>query len=165
MDPVLPTQALRGDRCAPRARGQRSAGRPRPRRIGVPAHHEQPYSQVVLKIRLATGGSSIVHLASRESTQVGGRCLCAGNRKGCDVGYVPAIYSCERAYGVNTCTVAALDAIAAFAVPNPGSSSQSQPVFSGLVALQVALTSRSLSLLRTGKFDLTNPFSRRRDTN
>jgi hypothetical protein len=35
---------------------------------------------------------------------------------------------------VDPCTVAALDAIAAFAVPNPGSSSQSQPVFSGLVA-------------------------------
>jgi hypothetical protein len=30
------------------------------------------------------------------------------------------------------------DAITAFAVPNPGSSSQSQSVFSGLVALQVA---------------------------
>jgi hypothetical protein len=35
---------------------------------------------------------------------------------------------------VDPCTVAALDAIAAFAVPNPSSSSQSQPVFSGLVA-------------------------------
>jgi hypothetical protein len=35
---------------------------------------------------------------------------------------------------VDPCTIAALDAIAAFAVPNPSSSSQSQPVFSGLVA-------------------------------
>ena len=35
---------------------------------------------------------------------------------------------------MDPCTVAALDAIAAFAVPNPSSSSQSQPVFSGLVA-------------------------------
>ena len=34
---------------------------------------------------------------------------------------------------MDPCTVAALDAIAAFAVPNPSSSSQSQPVFSGLV--------------------------------
>ena len=41
---------------------------------------------------------------------------------------------CERAHSVDPCTVAALDAIAAFAVPNPGPSSQSQPVFSGLVA-------------------------------
>jgi S-adenosylmethionine-dependent methyltransferase len=53
---------------------------------------------------------------------------------------------------VDTCTVAALDAITAFAVPNPNSSSQSQSVFSGPVALQVTLMSRSLSLLRTGKF-------------
>ena len=56
------------------------------------------------------------------------------NGKGCDFGYAPAIRSCERANSVDTCTVAALDAIAAFAVPNPSSSSQSQPVFSGLVA-------------------------------
>ena len=54
--------------------------------------------------------------------------------KGCDIGYVPAICSCEGAHSVDPCTVAALDAIAAFAVPNPDSSSQSQPVFSGLVA-------------------------------
>jgi hypothetical protein len=64
---------------------------------------------------------------------------------------------------VDPCTVAALDAIAAFTVPNPSSSSQSQSVFSGLVALQVALPSRSLSLLRTGKVYFANPFSHRRD--
>ena len=34
---------------------------------------------------------------------------------------------------MDPCTVAALDAITAFAIPNPSSSSQSQPVFSGLV--------------------------------
>jgi hypothetical protein len=43
------------------------------------------------------------------------------------------------------------DAITAFAVPNPNCSSQSQSVFSGLGANQVALIGRSLSLLRTGK--------------
>ncbi len=43
----------------------------------------------------------------------------AGNRKGCDIGYAPAISSCEEANSVDTCTVAALDAITAFAVPNP----------------------------------------------
>jgi len=90
---------------------------------------------------------------------------CAGNRKGCDIGYAPAICSREGADSVDTCTVAALDAIAAFAVPNPGSSSQSQPVFSGLVALQVALSSRSLSLLLSGKVYFANPFSRRRQPN
>src|SRR5215469_17597782 len=91
--------------------------------------------------------------------------IAPGNRKGCDIGYAPAICSCERAHSVDTCTVAALDAIAAFAVPNPDSSSQSQPVFSGLVALQVAPMSRSPSLLRTGKVYFANPFSRRRKTN
>jgi hypothetical protein len=53
---------------------------------------------------------------------------------------------------VDACTVAALDAIAAFAVPNPNCSSQKQSVFSGLVALQVALSSRSLSLLGLARF-------------
>ena len=63
---------------------------------------------------------------------------------------------------VDACTVAALDAITAFAVPNPNCSSQNQSVFSGLVARQVALLSRSLSLLRIGKVYFANPFSRRR---
>ena len=66
---------------------------------------------------------------------------------------------------MDTCTVAALDAITVFTVPNPGSSSQSRPVFSGLVALQVALLSGSLSLLRIAKVYVANPFSRRRETN
>jgi hypothetical protein len=72
---------------------------------------------------------------------------------------------CERAYSVDTRTVAALDAITDFAVPNPGSPSQSQPVFSGLVAPQVTLPDRSLSLLRTSKVYFANPFGRRRRTN
>ena len=74
------------------------------------------------------------------------------NSKGCDIGYALAISSCEGAKRVDACTVTALDAITAFAVPNPNRSSQSQSVFSGLVAPQVALLSRSLSLLRTGEF-------------
>src|ERR1700757_1251161 len=53
------------------------------------------------------------------------------NRKGCDIGYAPAVCSCEEANSVDTCTVAALDAITAFAVPNPNCSSQSQSVFFG----------------------------------
>jgi hypothetical protein len=60
--------------------------------------------------------------------------------------------SCEGAYLVDTCTVAALDVITAFAVPYPNCSSQSQSVYSGLVALQVTLSSESLSLLRIGEF-------------
>ncbi len=88
-----------------------------------------------------------------------------GNGKGCDIGYGPAIGSCEEANGVDTCTVAALDVITAFAVPNPNCSSQNQSVFSGLAALQVTLPSKSLSLLRAGKFYFANPFSRRRESN
>src|SRR5207253_8714855 len=61
------------------------------------------------------------------------------NRKGRDIGYVPATSSCEEANSVDACTITALDVITAFAVPNPNGSSQSPSVFSGLGALQVAL--------------------------
>jgi hypothetical protein len=47
------------------------------------------------------------------------------NSKGCDIGYALAISSCEGANSVDACTVTALDAITAFAVPNPNCSSQS----------------------------------------
>ena len=70
--------------------------------------------------------------------------------KGCDIGYALAVGSCEGANCVDACTVTALDAITAFAVPNPNCSSQSQSVFSGLAARPVALSSGPLSLLRTG---------------
>ncbi len=73
------------------------------------------------------------------------------NGKGCDIGYALAISSCEEANSVDACTVTALDATTAFAVPNPNCPSQEQSVFSGLVGNQVALASRSPSLLRTGK--------------
>ncbi len=71
--------------------------------------------------------------------------------KGRDIGYALAASPCEGAYSVDACTVTALDAITAFAVPNPNCSSQNQLAFSGLVARQVALPGRSLSLLRTGR--------------
>ena len=104
-----------------------SANRSRPHRMGVPAQHEQPYSQVVLKIRSVTGEASrIGHFASLENTRLAGSINCTGNRKGCDIGYVPASCSCERAYSVDPCTAAALVAIAAFAVTNPGSSTHRQ---------------------------------------
>jgi hypothetical protein len=86
--------------------------------------------------------------------------------KGCDIGYALAASSCEEASRVDACTVTALDAITAFAVPNPNCSSQSQSVFSGLAARPVALSSESLSLLRIGNvFIFANPFSRRREAN
>jgi hypothetical protein len=42
-----------------------------------------------------------------------------GKGKGCDFGYALADNSCEGAPGVDACTVTALLAITAFAVPNP----------------------------------------------
>jgi hypothetical protein len=87
------------------------------------------------------------------------------NGKGCDIGYAPAINSCEGANRVDARTIAAHDAITAFADPNPNCSSQNQSVFFGLVARQVALLSRSLSLLRIGKAYPASPFSRRRQPN
>src|SRR5436309_11997152 len=71
------------------------------------------------------------------------------HRKGRDIGYAPATSSCEGANSVDACTITALDVITAFAVPNPNGSSQSPSVFSGLVALQVALPNGSPSLLRS----------------
>jgi hypothetical protein len=51
---------------------------------------------------------------------------------------------------MEACTVTTLDAITAFAVPNPNCSSQNQSAFSGPAAARVASLSESLSLLRTG---------------
>jgi hypothetical protein len=52
-----------------------------------------------------------------------------GKGKGCDIGYALAISSCEGANSVEACTVTALDAITAFAVPNPNFPSQSRRFF------------------------------------
>jgi len=41
-------------------------------------------------------------------------------KKGCDFGYALADNSCERVPGVDACTVAALDVITAFTVPDLG---------------------------------------------
>jgi hypothetical protein len=49
--------------------------------------------------------------------------------KGCDIGYALAAGSCEGANNVEACTVTALDAITAFAVPNPNCPSQSRRFF------------------------------------
>ncbi len=72
----------------------------------------------------------------------------ANNRKGCDFGYAPAANSCEGVNSVDACTVTALDAITAFAVPNPDGHLAKPSVFSGLVFRQVAPPNRSPSLLQ-----------------
>jgi hypothetical protein len=86
-----------------------------------------------------------------------------GKGKGCDIGYALAASSCEGAHSVDACTVTALDAITAFAVPDPNCSSQNQSVFSGLVAHPVTLLSGITQPTsdRQG-FIFANPFSRRR---
>ncbi len=61
------------------------------------------------------------------------------NRKGCDCGYALAVDSCEGVAGVDACTVAAFEAITAFAVPNLGGHLAVPSIFSGLAVLQVAL--------------------------
>ena len=60
--------------------------------------------------------------------------------KGCDIGYALAANSCEGANSVETCTVTALDAITAFAVPNPNFSSQSGRFFRVWLPVRVAPT-------------------------
>jgi hypothetical protein len=95
------------------------ANRSTPHRIGLPAHHEQPYPQLVLKIRVdRRGNAEAVVECCPEQIQRPPE-LHRKNRKGCDIGYAPAISSCEGANSVDACTIAALDAITAFAVPKP----------------------------------------------
>jgi hypothetical protein len=84
---------------------------------------------------------------SRDKTPGGG---VGENRKGRDIGYALVASSCEGANNVEACTVTTPDAITAFAVPNPGCSSQIQSVFSGLAAYRVAPAGESLGLLRIG---------------
>jgi hypothetical protein len=114
----------------------------------VPVQAAKPTQDRPIKKRnsqflLETGGRKKYHssvrrlFAADHKSIVGLRC---GNGKGCDIGYAPAISSCEEANSEDACTVAAPDVITAFAVPNPNCPSQDQSVFSGLVALQVALT-------------------------
>jgi hypothetical protein len=49
----------------------------------------------------------------------GGLIKTAQNSKGCDIGYALAANSCEGVNNVDACTVTALDATTAFAVPDP----------------------------------------------
>ena len=80
------------------------------------------------------------------------------NEKGCGIGYALAADSYEGVSGVDARTVAAPDAITAFAVPNPRLFLAGQSVFSGLVAQRVASPSGSPSLLWIGQCYLNQPF-------
>ena len=63
-------------------------------------------TEMCLKIAITTGRDLAAAVAS--------------NRKGCDFGYALADNSCEGVPGVDACTVTALLAATAFAVPDPG---------------------------------------------
>jgi hypothetical protein len=83
---------------------------------------------------LAETKSRIWSLLHREESFAGNRYCRVLKRtltkgKGCDIGYALAANSCEGANSVEACTVTALDAITAFAVPNPNFSSQSRRFF------------------------------------
>jgi hypothetical protein len=86
------------------------------------------------------------------------------NRKGCDIGYGLAVYSCEGVYSVDPCTVTALDAITAFAVSNPNGLLAEAVGFFGsersLNYFTERITQSTSGLLR---FIEANPFDRRRE--
>ena len=95
--------------------------------------------------KICSGDCSKLALKRRVREQIN---VAATNSKGCDIGYAPSASSCEGAHSLDTCTVTALDAITAFAVPDPNSSSQSLSVFSGLGVLRITSSDKPLSLLR-----------------
>src|SRR5271157_3852929 len=81
-----------------------------------------------------------------------------GKGKGCDIGYAPAASSCEGAFGVDACTVTALDAITAFAVPNPNYPSQSRRFFQVWLPLGLPRRADHSAYFGLAKFYLSQPF-------
>jgi hypothetical protein len=78
--------------------------------------------------------------------------------KGCDIGYALAISSCEEANSVDACTVTASDAITAFAVPNPNSSSQSRRFFQVWLLFGLPRRTDHSAYFGLAKFYLSQPF-------
>ena len=78
------------------------------------------------------------------------------NRKGCDFGYALAADSCEGVNNVEACTVTALDAITAFAVPNPNGHLAAPSVFSGL-EVQSGRPAEPITQLTSGQLLLRLP--------
>jgi len=78
--------------------------------------------------------------------------------KGCDIGYALAASSCEGANNVEACTVTALDAITAFAVPNPNFSSQSGRFFQVRMLVELPLRADHSAYFGLAKFYLSQPF-------
>ncbi|MGB0018435.1 MAG: hypothetical protein WBQ12_17145, partial [Candidatus Sulfotelmatobacter sp.] len=78
--------------------------------------------------------------------------------KGCDIGYALAASSCEGANSVEACTVTALDAITAFAVPNPNCPSQSRRFFQVWLLFGLPRRADHPAYFGLAKFYLTQPF-------
>jgi hypothetical protein len=78
--------------------------------------------------------------------------------KGCDIGYALAISSCEGANNVETCTVTALDAITAFAVPNPNCPSQGRRFFQVWLLFGLPRRTDHSAYFGLAKFYLSQPF-------
>jgi hypothetical protein len=81
-----------------------------------------------------------------------------GKGKGCDIGYALATGSCEGANSVETCTVTALDAITAFAVPNPNRPSQSRRFFQVWLLFGLPRRADHSAYFGLEKFYLSQPF-------
>jgi hypothetical protein len=81
-----------------------------------------------------------------------------GKGKGCDIGYALDINSCEGVNSVEACTVTALDAITAFAVPNPNCPSLGRRFFQ--VGLLIGSPRRAdlSAYFGLAKFYLSQPF-------
>ena len=78
--------------------------------------------------------------------------------KGCDIGYALATSSCEGANSVEACTVTALDAITAFAVPNPNCPSQSRRFFQVWLLFGSPRRADHSAYFGLAKFYLSQPF-------
>jgi hypothetical protein len=78
--------------------------------------------------------------------------------KGCDIGYALAANSCEGVISVETCTVTALDAITAFAVPNPNCPSLSRRFFQVWLLFGLPRRADHSAYFGLAKFYLSQPF-------
>jgi hypothetical protein len=83
-----------------------------------------------------------------------GKMRMSGKSKGCDIGYALAASSCEGANSVEACTVTALDAITAFAVPNPNFSSQSRRFFQVRMPVELPLRANHSAYFGLARFYL-----------
>jgi len=70
-------------------------------------------------VQQATGSGRKKEDRLAESKEGGRDEIYPANSKGCDIGYALAANSCEGVNNVDACTVTALDATTAFAVPDP----------------------------------------------